>query len=782
MGKGLVLAFAAILIFTLLPGVIAVPFAPTATPTSMNAGQSSQLINFTVQNIGSVNITQLNITLPPSFTFTGALGTTTTSYTASTTSPSWINGSSIGIVGNGATQNFWIYVNTPSTTGSYSFNVTTLDANTVFNSSNVTFSLFDTTAPTYSSNGTSPASNTTYAVNQSYWFNITWTDNLDISKVLLEHNLTGSGTPHNDTMSNVSGLYYLNAKDLSAGAYVWRVYANDTNNTFNSTPQFVYSIRQATNTLSVYLNNTLNSNITSLVDSSVNVTGVAACAQSACNITISRDGTTIASVKPNPFSINDAITTIGLHNYTVSVTGNTNYTSNSATFYVATTPGFTTSTSNIPLTFSNSTSSITVTFNSIPNLADIFIQGTWSGTNITLTNSSTTVYSYNATLPAGGHTWIIFGTYSNHTFNIASGSFTINKASPTLTLGITPQWTLDTPVQTNVSCSVGIYALAAKLYRNETAATNPDVQTFSAGSIYIYTCNNTVNQNYTTDNVKNTLYIRPKTLATLSIVQSPAIIEAAQNSSATSEIKVKNTGTVIQSISVELEGLDSSWYSIDKTGVNTGAGINTTFLITFNLPSVAEVKEYKGKFTAKSSNDTISQDFTLKVLPSAETKIKINDTIALYKLDASKLESKFNEVKDKINNTENVEQKINDLKAAIKQAGDYVNANDYFQAQQTFETIKALVGEVENQLKAAETGGVKVGVPSAIWMIVIGVIIVIVVGVLAFLFWPVRKGYKTETGYVYGEGEEKRGLVESLKKFVSKFKRKKKTETVLSES
>lgn len=778
MVKGIVLVFASVILM-LLPTALAVPFTPSATPSNAEGGQSSQLVNFTIQNIGSVNITQLNITLPPGFTFTGTSGTTTTSYTASTTSPSWINGSSIGIVGNGATQYFWVYVNTPSSTGSSSFNITTSDINSVFNSSNVSFTLFDNTAPTYSSNTTSPATNTTYAINQSYWFNVTWSDNIGISKALLEHNITGSGTPHNDTMSNTSNTYYLNVSDLTAGTYVWKVYANDTNNTFNSTPQFTYLIRQATNTLSVYLNGTLNGNITSFVDTAVNVTGASACIQSTCNITIARDGTTIASLKPSPFSTSDTIATLGLHNYTVSVTGNANYTSNSATFYVATTPGFTKSTANIPLSFSNTTSNITLTFNSAPSLSDIFMKSSWSSTNDTIPNSSLTVYTHSAVLPAGSHTWTIFGVYSNHTFNITSGSFEINKASPTLTLSIVPQWTLDTPIQTNVSCTVGNHLLTAKLYRNETAVSNPDVQTFSAGSTYAYLCNNTVNQNYTTGDIKNTLYIRPKPLATLSFVQSPAIVEAVQNSSATAEIKVKNTGTVNQNISLEIEELDKSWYSVDKSSVNTGSGVSTTFSATFNVPHDADVKDYKAKFVAKSTNDTISQDFTVRVLPSQTTKIKINDTIELYRLDASKLESKFNDIKAQINNSGTVEQKIAELRAAIKQAEDYTIANDYFQAQQKFETIKSLISEIEGQLKVGPSL-TNVNIPSKVWIIIIVVVALIVSVALAYLFWPAKKGYKTETGeYVFGGGEEKTTLLDTLKNFFAKFKRRKKQGTVL---
>jgi len=645
----------------------------------------------------------------------------------------------------------------------------------------VSFTLFDNTAPVYSSNVTFPVTNTTYAVNQSYWFNLTWSDNIDISKVLIEHNITGSGTPHNDTMRNVTSGYYLNVSDLTAGTYVWRVYANDTNNTFNSTPQFTYLIRQAANTLSIYLNGTLNGNITSLVDTAVNVTGASACIQSTCNITIARDGTTIASLKPTPFSTNDTITSLGLHNYTVSVTGNANYTSNSATFYVATTPGFTKSTANIPVSFSNTTSNITVTFNSAPSLSDIFIQGTWYSTNITLSNSSLTVYTYSETIPAGSHTWTIYGVYSNHTFNITSGSFTIEKASPTLTLSIIPQWTLDTPVQTNVSCTVGNHLLTAKLYRNETAVSNPDVQTFLAGSTYAYLCNNTINQNYTTGSIKNTLYIRPKPLATLSFTQAPAIVEVTQNSSATSEIRVKNTGTINQNISLEIEGIDQSWYSIDKSAVNTGSGVNTTFSVVFNIPHDAGVKDYNARFVAKSSNDTVTQDFTARVLPSSATKLKIDDTIEIYKLGASKLESEFNDIKTQLNNSESVGQKINELKAAIKQAEDYAGANDYFQAQQKFETIQSLISEIESLLKSEPSAAI-VEIPGKVWIIIVAAVLVVSVA-LAYMFWPAKRGYKAETGeYVFGAGGgEKRTLLGTLKNFFDKFKRKKKQqETVPS--
>lgn len=761
----------------------AVTFSVSIFPSSIEISLN-KLVNFTVTDTGGVNITQLNITLPPSLNFTGVSNTNTTNpYTSLTTKPSWTNTSSTGIVGAGQAVNFSIYVDTPNTTGSYAFNITTKDANDAFTSNNVSITLVDTTAPTFSSNTTTPSTNTTYAPNQTYWFNITWNDNAGISVVQIEHNLTGSGTPHNETMNVSSSVYYLNLTDLSAGTYVWKIYANDTSNNQNSTIQQNYTINKATPTINVFLDGRLNVNTTSIVNSNVNITANTTCLQSGCSITIKRDGGTIVSGASNPSLNLDNITSLGSHNYTVTVASNTNYSSNTATYFVATTPSYSTSTSNIPLTYSSAVGSINITFGSNSNVVNIYIEGAWSGTatNYTMSNTSLTTYGYSITFPAGTHTWRIYGNYSNHLFNLtALNSFTINQAAPTINLNITPQWLLDSPVQTNVSCTISLSGLTATLYRNATSVVNPDTQTFSAGSVYEYLCNNTVNQNYTTGKAINTLVIKPKPSASLTFVESPTLIEVTQNSTITSQVKVKNVGNVGQNTTLDISGIDKSWYSIDKPTVNILVGMTATFTITFNVGNV-DVKDYSGKFAVSSSNATISQDFTLRVLPSTETKLKINDTLALYKLDVNKLESKFVELKAKINNTGTIEQKLNELRVTVKQAEDYVNSNKYFEAQQTFETIKALISEVENQLKVAKAPAARVEIPSNVWLIIAGVITVVFVGFIAYLFWPVKKGYKPETGYTYGGGKEKRSLLYIFKNLLSKFKRKKKNEIVLSE-
>ncbi len=115
----------------------------------------------------------------------------------------------------------------------------------VFDSDNRTVivqeGISDTTPPVWSSNDTDPTPPA--SPGQTYWFNLSWSDaDSDISTVLFESNFSGGMT--NVTMSNEGSVYY-NYSDLPSGIYVWRAYANDTSNNWNSSDQWVYEVSTA---------------------------------------------------------------------------------------------------------------------------------------------------------------------------------------------------------------------------------------------------------------------------------------------------------------------------------------------------------------------------------------------------------------------------------------------------------------------------------------------------------------------------------------------------------
>ncbi|MFA6461944.1 MAG: LamG-like jellyroll fold domain-containing protein [Candidatus Woesearchaeota archaeon] len=87
---------------------------------------------------------------------------------------------------------------------------------------------------------------TTYSSSTYSNFNITWTDDTNISIVYLESNYSGSAT--NYTLSRSSGNTtngtYNYSAILPAGNFYWKSLANDSNNQWNSTPQYEFILAQ----------------------------------------------------------------------------------------------------------------------------------------------------------------------------------------------------------------------------------------------------------------------------------------------------------------------------------------------------------------------------------------------------------------------------------------------------------------------------------------------------------------------------------------------------------
>ncbi len=99
--------------------------------------------------------------------------------------------------------------------------------------------------PLWSNNKTSVNSYSNYIKNNTYQFNITWTDNVAVDKVFIEHDF--EGLLRNYSVLNNGNEYYYNISDLAAGNYQYRWYANDTSGNLNLTPIFNYQINKSNN-------------------------------------------------------------------------------------------------------------------------------------------------------------------------------------------------------------------------------------------------------------------------------------------------------------------------------------------------------------------------------------------------------------------------------------------------------------------------------------------------------------------------------------------------------
>jgi|GEM_PF-1777410 len=724
-----------IFLFISVTNVLAASFTTSVSPSSIDASDTDVFLNFTVNNTDAVNITKVEITMPAGFSYSGGVGSTAsgTTFLIANNVFSWSNTTPVGIVASNTKEYFWFKVDTPSSTGNFDFNVSNFDKNGGFNSQNVTVTVSDQTAPIPSNNLTTPSHPTTYTSGQNYTFNITWTDNIAISHVIFEWD---GATNYTNATSPViiylgSNRYSITRYDLTPANYTYKWYANDTSNLWNSTSSLKYEVKKAVNPINVYLNGILDQNITITngTELNVTVTGIG-------DINLYENGALVV-FGSNSVGRKTTQYATNKYNYTATVSGDQNRTSNSSTFFVMVVPTYTVTT-NILKDYSSSTNStFQIDFSSAPGF-NLLIEGNWSGTveKYNMVNSSTKSFSYSTVFSVGVFYWRIYGDYDGYIFNLTlASSFLVGKAVPHISLGVYPALTVPKGIQTNVTCYSN--NVTVKLYRNDTLVTNQDVVTLDDGK-YIYICNSTETSSFVSGSVTETLTIKVY-LRNLTFTKAESLISLEQNSSTSTIVEVKNTGEVTQNVSFTILDMDSSWYTVNATNVTLPFLRSAAFLVTFKVGTV-ELKDYTGKYKAYSPNTTITSDFVLRVLPAAEKKVEIENKIKFYRVDMVKLWDKINSTKlenEGINATL-AEEKISEAKEKIELAEDYIGEGNYFEAYHLLDDIESLILASETELSVALENYRRTKKPS--WPMWVIVPVIVVVGVLVYLLWP-QPGY-----------------------------------------
>ena len=179
-------------------------------------------------------------------------------------------------------------------------------------------------APQWSSNSTSIVS--TYSLTVSS-FNITWASSLGISKVLFETNFSGSAT--NYTMTQIATNIYNYNNTLPAGTFYWKSYANATNNYWNNSNTWYFTISKGSIT-TLQINSNVTSPITYPTASSVNGAGCPS-GQSDVTCTLYRGNSSWSGTG------NDSVLLgAGVYAYNYSTSGGANWTAASANNYTLT--------------------------------------------------------------------------------------------------------------------------------------------------------------------------------------------------------------------------------------------------------------------------------------------------------------------------------------------------------------------------------------------------------------------------------------------------------------
>ena len=209
--------------------------------TSFNFNEDVSVVyNISVNNTDATgNITQVNITIPGSFSFTDGTNRTDAgahNFVNTSIVLSWFNASDL--VGN-LTKKFFGFNANASTPGTYNITVYTVNATGTYQS-NISVIINDTTIPSSIEFGVLTYANNTFTKVNNVPVNVTATDNGVISSILIE--LFNSTKVRINSSSTATSPNFINFTGLSDGVYYYNATINDTYNNRNSTTTRIITV------------------------------------------------------------------------------------------------------------------------------------------------------------------------------------------------------------------------------------------------------------------------------------------------------------------------------------------------------------------------------------------------------------------------------------------------------------------------------------------------------------------------------------------------------------
>ncbi len=480
-------------------------------------------------------------------------------------------------------------------------------------------SIVDLVPPNWFTPSSYPSSPATYAPNQQYQFNTTWTDNEELSNITIEHNFTGTLT--NYSVDNSSSEFYYNYSDLPVGDYIWKYYANDTSNNRNETAQSTYTVSKA----NPDLNLSADPHWIAFNGTNHNVTCQAETNQS--SISLWRDGEFIME-GTGIIVYENASFDSGLYNYTCNASATQNYTSAEENNSLKITTKYL---SNCSLTFNPASgSSHPVSFNAsciCDNNSETDPQLWRDGIDVTAYNNIFT------SLWAGTHNYTCnISETASYEYDIVEKEYSIVKNSTTCTLSFDPASPSDYETQLNASCGCTNTETSPSMFRNGTDITAEiDQYVVLPASHYEYVCNITSTQNYTIGSDSGTYIVTRKSgfinlslegnNANLSAERTQQInISAVLDIPTTGYLELYNNGVLFQEGNSPLENI-SYWNNEGTYNITAMYGGNENYTATYSTYFIIVNDTIGPSFTIYSPSGTIDD-------PTPTINVSLNETVS----------------------------------------------------------------------------------------------------------------------------------------------------------
>ena len=174
-----------------------------------------------------------------------------------------------------------------------------------------------------------------------------------------------------------------------------------------------------------------------------------------------------------------------------------------------------------------------------------------------------------------------------------------------------------------------------------------------------------------------------------------------QNSTNSTIIKIKNNGDVNQTVSLDIEGINESWFSISPYSQTIKPTEIKEYNVTFEI-EFPEIKDYSGRYKATSPNMSLTKTFTLKVLPSIENETKLMEEINKTELNLSEIEKEIENLKKEGYNVQDIESIYNLTKENLEKIKNYIKEKKYSEAYSLLEEVKSYIEILDESIEKAK--------------------------------------------------------------------------------
>ncbi len=316
--------------------------------------------------------------------------------------------------------------------------------------------------------------------------------------------ITGDATSILKLYRNGTEVTNPDTTELATGNYEYNFTYGESENYTAAFVTHILTVNKIAPTLRLILNGVDGDNSIE-VGTSANITGIIVDGDKGANLTLYKN----SSVVDNPHITN---LSIGVYEYNLTYRSSENYTDSSLARILTVLP----SVLQYFIQQQNSTYApnknytLNATWTSVAGVNDVILE--FDNVNYSFSGAqlikSGDVYTKTFTdLAAGNYNYKWYAKDSNSVWNSTPLMvFVIEKAIPSV-LEITPAESVTTGMTTKVKCYTNVTGITPQLYRDsEKVLFNIEENNFAAGS-YIYFCNNTEIQNYSSSNITKILIV-----------------------------------------------------------------------------------------------------------------------------------------------------------------------------------------------------------------------------------------------------------------------------------